>query len=221
MHSACVRRSNKASMNIEDKVRQLHADDMNDEYIARLLCIDVAAVRAALSDPRYKYPEPAPRPKYPPKKLTRRQWQRQHVKNLVADRVKRDAAVRKQVLADIPERHKAMVGLVLDGLSARKIQERLKIPHTDKWVSNLMRNYLGPVERTTNSYDNQIHPNMRPYIHSCLEQRGKDRYTCERCGDHQTESCEIHHTKYEGATIYDLQYVCRSCNLARAGQGIS
>ena len=54
------------------------------------------------------------------------------------------------------------------------------------------------------------HP-MRQYILYCLQKIGKDFYHCEECGRNMKK--QIHHKKYDGATIYDLAIVCQSCNL--------
>jgi 5-methylcytosine-specific restriction endonuclease McrA len=63
-----------------------------------------------------------------------------------------------------------------------------------------------------NSLDNQIQ-GLRPYILALMEDEGRDFNTCEYCGKHIPDNhFEIHHTRYEGATYYDLMIVCRSCN---------
>jgi 5-methylcytosine-specific restriction endonuclease McrA len=41
----------------------------------------------------------------------------------------------------------------------------------------------------------------------------KDPHTCEECGKHtSSKRMYMHHTKYVGATLYDLMFVCQSCN---------
>lgn len=62
------------------------------------------------------------------------------------------------------------------------------------------------------SADNQIE-HLRPYILFLMEQEGRDFTECELCGDDiEGGQFEIHHTKYDGATYYDLRIVCKSCN---------
>jgi hypothetical protein len=54
---------------------------------------------------------------------------------------------------------------------------------------------------------------LRWIILAMMKREGRNFTQCELCtvripkGHH-----EIHHTKYEGATYYDLRIVCRSCN---------
>lgn len=56
---------------------------------------------------------------------------------------------------------------------------------------------------------------LRWIIRAMMKQEGRDFTQCELCpakipqGKHN-----IHHTKYEGATYYDLRIVCAKCNNA-------
>ena len=55
---------------------------------------------------------------------------------------------------------------------------------------------------------------IRPYIDAIFKADKRDLTTCELCGKRIPEGKhQLHHTKYEGATIYDLKIVCCSCNL--------
>jgi hypothetical protein len=59
---------------------------------------------------------------------------------------------------------------------------------------------------------NQIE-NLRPYILFLMEQEGRDFEQCELCPNRiQPDEYEIHHSRYDGATYYDLRIVCTSCN---------
>lgn len=51
------------------------------------------------------------------------------------------------------------------------------------------------------------------------ETLNKDPSVCGLCG----EKCKtmIHHTKYDGATLYDLLLICNSCNNLKANRGIA
>lgn len=65
------------------------------------------------------------------------------------------------------------------------------------------------------SKDNRLDPVMRDYIVAIFKQWKRNFRKCEYKGcDIPKGKYEIHHTKYEGATIYDLQIVCRKCNAA-------
>lgn len=61
--------------------------------------------------------------------------------------------------------------------------------------------------------DDKARSTLRPYIMECFRRMGKDLNKCEQCGSTE-KKLDIHHTKYDGATVYDLQLVCRSCNLS-------
>jgi len=46
-----------------------------------------------------------------------------------------------------------------------------------------------------------------------MKRDGRDFNQCELCPVYIPDGkYEIHHTKYEGATYYDLRIVCSSCN---------
>lgn len=50
---------------------------------------------------------------------------------------------------------------------------------------------------------------------------GLDPNTCQFCEVEVPHGCDIHHTKYEGATIFDLRFVCRRCNLQPENMGLA
>lgn len=54
--------------------------------------------------------------------------------------------------------------------------------------------------------------NLLVYIRVLFKKQGKDFYTCEMCGKKSKKKLDIHHTKYENATINDLKIVCHKCN---------
>lgn len=112
------------------------------------------------------------------------------------------------------ERDQKIIDLTLKGLCARKIKERLKLDITVRAIQRVVSKNLGHRPPNANSYDYQITGVLRDYVLFCLKRLGKDPYMCEICHEPQVKKCDIHHTKYAGSTIYDLQYVCRTCNLS-------
>jgi hypothetical protein len=50
-----------------------------------------------------------------------------------------------------------------------------------------------------------------------IHRLGKDPNLCELCG--RAGKMDIHHTKYEGATLYDLVFACRRCNTKAENKG--
>jgi hypothetical protein len=58
--------------------------------------------------------------------------------------------------------------------------------------------------------------NLRPYVVGLMELEGRDFEHCELCTSViPPNKYDIHHTKYDGATYYDLMIVCRKCNTAQ------
>lgn len=56
--------------------------------------------------------------------------------------------------------------------------------------------------------------NIINYVRAIFKAQGRDMTKCEMCGVKlHTEKPIIHHGKYEGATLKDLQIVCQKCNL--------
>ena len=57
------------------------------------------------------------------------------------------------------------------------------------------------------------------YIKAILKSQGRDFSKCELCGA-KLKKPVIHHTKYEGATMNDIQIICQSCNLKKENTGL-
>lgn len=119
------------------------------------------------------------------------------------------------------ERDRQIIELAQRGLSASKIKSRLGLSITLRSVQRVIVRELPPRPDNRNSGLYAINPNFMPHIKECLRRLGKDSHFCEICEEKQEVPCDIHHTKYEGATIYDLQYVCRSCNLSYVNTGLA
>lgn len=134
--------------------------------------------------------------------------------------------MKRRTQKPLSERDRQIIDLTLTGISAKKIKERLNLGITVRSIQRVREKRLGK-KRSPNtevkfvSKYNQIDPRIRPHVEYCLEQLGKNPYVCEICEERQFRKCDIHHTKYENATIYDLQWVCRSCNLSFANTGLA
>ena len=63
--------------------------------------------------------------------------------------------------------------------------------------------------------------NLYPYVLSLMQKEGRNFDICELCKQETRGNFEIHHTKYNGATYYDLRIVCRSCNKKPENIGLS
>lgn len=65
---------------------------------------------------------------------------------------------------------------------------------------------------------------LRPYIVALMQQQGRldssHSAVSELCHEWATPY-ELHHTRYEGATYYDLLVVCRSCNRIEENVGLN
>jgi 5-methylcytosine-specific restriction endonuclease McrA len=70
-----------------------------------------------------------------------------------------------------------------------------------------------------NNWDNRSE--ILSLIWALFDKWEKFKGKCEDCGNALArEAAKIHHTKYEGATIYDLQIVCQKCNTATRNRGL-
>ena len=65
--------------------------------------------------------------------------------------------------------------------------------------------------RLTNDGLGSVNSPMRQYVLACLTKLGHDLYKCAYCAK-PLKKPQIHHTKYDGATVYDLVIACQSCN---------
>ena len=119
------------------------------------------------------------------------------------------------------DRDAKILELAKSGLPAAKIKERLNLSITPESIGHIVRKHLGPAPKGGNSRKHKIPWFMRRHVIACMIMLGKDPHTCEICKEIQDTPCDIHHTKYEGATVYDLQFVCRSCNLSWANKGLA
>lgn len=69
---------------------------------------------------------------------------------------------------------------------------------------------------------NRVHSTLREVVLAMMEREGKDFSYCE-LGRHRIKDgrFDLHHTKYEGATYYDLQIACRKHNTAQENRFLS
>ena len=58
------------------------------------------------------------------------------------------------------------------------------------------------------------------YLRPMLKRLGKDFNWCEYCGIGTNGKSVVHHTKYDGATLYDLDVICNRCNLQTENKGL-
>lgn len=75
---------------------------------------------------------------------------------------------------------------------------------------------LGPKHRLRGkSTEHRLAPGaFRDAVIFTLKQQGREFDKCEWCGEpFKDGKYQLHHTKYEGATIDDLMIVCQPCNL--------
>lgn len=52
-----------------------------------------------------------------------------------------------------------------------------------------------------------LYRDIIPYL---MRKIGKDPLMCEQC--EKIGKTVIHHSLYEGCTLYDLQFICQRCN---------
>jgi 5-methylcytosine-specific restriction endonuclease McrA len=67
----------------------------------------------------------------------------------------------------------------------------------------------------------QYNGSFRDIVIYCMTEKGQDPNVCFECGDKLTEvTRQIHHLKYDGATIADLRFGCSRCNNQEKYQNI-
>jgi hypothetical protein len=70
------------------------------------------------------------------------------------------------------------------------------------------------------SVENQL-SHLRPIILAMMRREGRNFKWCE-LGHHPLKGrLTLHHTKYEGATYYDLQIACYSCQMKAENKNLS
>lgn len=108
------------------------------------------------------------------------------------------------------------------GLSASKIRLKLTLPIGTRQVQRLIADHRGPVPKDSGRQhmDEFGSGAFRSIVEQLMVARGLDPHVCGICKVRQLRKCDIHHLKYDGATIEDVIFACRSCNLAREQKGL-
>lgn len=116
-----------------------------------------------------------------------------------------------------------IIELSIEGLSAAKIRERLTLPITTRQVQRIIASRRGPMPTDSHRevMDGFGSGALRSIVMQLLIAKGLDPHVCGICGVRQLKVCDLHHTKYDNATIHDVIFACRSCNLARQQKGLS
>lgn len=113
-----------------------------------------------------------------------------------------------------------MIEMAREGYSASTIKDVLKLSCTVRHIQRLIQPYrpVRPVpERVSGDHLSAV---MRDIITQLLVEKGHHPKICGVCGLPQYRDCDIHHLKYEGATLDDLVFACRKCNNAPANVGL-
>lgn len=75
-------------------------------------------------------------------------------------------------------------------------------------------NFNPDIMNTPKSIAHRLSRQMREIVLTMMRKEGRDFTRCQLCPARITGAPDIHHTKYDGATYYDLLLVCRKCNSA-------
>lgn len=204
------------AISLTNDLKRFIAAEMSDTYISQFLQVDVAVVERARRGEYPPDPDPVVKSKRSPKTepIRKRPSEREATTKLVPA-----SRPFPSFTPDMTDGDR-IIALTKHGLSARKIQRYLSQPYSLRQINVYATKVLGPPRKGNNSSAHWIGPTFMPYVEYCLKQLGKDKYVCELCWDSVPKGCVVHHTKYEGATIYDLMYICTSCNLARENKGL-
>jgi hypothetical protein len=168
--------------------------EMGDAYIAQHLNVDVNVVALARAG---VYPVDEP------KQSRQRTATKPRRPDSPVPRLRGDETVRE---------------LIERGLSAEKIRKRLGPTTTARQIQRFGKKLFGSSPPGTRVSEDAF-GNVYPYVEECLRRLGRNPYWCVVCEETQPKRCIIHHTKYDGATIYDLVYACTSCNNSRMNRG--
>jgi hypothetical protein len=118
---------------------------------------------------------------------------------------------------------KEIVELWNDGKSARQIVEELDLPITVRQVQRIGAELGNRKLRASGRLraDQDFVSLFRPIIEPLMIKNGQDPHKCALCGKESEEKLTIHHTKYAGATIYDLVFACWSCQHLASNHGLA
>lgn len=119
------------------------------------------------------------------------------------------------------ERDEQIVKLTIEGMSAAKVKQKLNLPISVRAIQRVAAKHVGASGTNKNGAAYFIPAFFMPLIHTLLAELGLNRYECGICHDLVPKGCIVHHTKYEGVTIFDLMYVCVSCNNSRTNVGLA
>jgi hypothetical protein len=118
-----------------------------------------------------------------------------------------------------------IIAMAKDGASASTIKTVLDLPITVRQVQRIVAQHVKRQRERNGRLDQDKlgaqGSAWRSIIEQLLEQRGHNKRKCDLCGKWQPRDCDVHHKKYEGATLDDLCYVCRKCNLAPSNVGLA
>lgn len=113
----------------------------------------------------------------------------------------------------------------MQGFGPAEIIEKLGLAISKRQVQRIVakRGLSRPINPRRGRLDeDNLEPMLRELVEYCLiHYRNLDPYVCSDCGRRMKKKCDIHHTKYEGATIYDLEYLCRRCNTSLRNTGLA
>lgn len=113
------------------------------------------------------------------------------------------------------ERNNLIVARYNQGVRCTKIATEFSL--TPRTVQRIVRDRLGTpaANRKGKSLDFQL-GHLREIVIELLRQQHRLFDKCEICNDPIPKGkFDLHHTKYEGATINDLLIVCRACNVSQ------
>lgn len=113
-----------------------------------------------------------------------------------------------------------MIELAQQGYSARDIKESLHLACGVRHVQRLIKPYRPERLKAPTRHPGDALGPIHDILTQLMEQKGLNPKVCGLCGLPQFKKCDIHHTKYEGATLDDLMFVCRKCNTAPRNVGL-
>lgn len=157
-----------------------------------------------------------------PNKCTGAQW---NISRPKQNRLVRyELLIHNEMVMITSEDYENICDLYVEGLGPAAIIERLGLSIGKRRIQRIVkeRGLTKPHERGGRLDSDSLGtgPLSQIIMQTMVEVRGLDPHLCSQCGRRMVKRCDIHHTKYAGATVYDLVFLCRRCNTSPQNVGL-
>ena len=106
---------------------------------------------------------------------------------------------------------KAVAHVAAGKKTIRTMEDYAQRPQRRTTIENMPREPRDHILTTNPLYEIILH---------VLTKRGRDLNKCELCGGSFNGRPNLHHTKYDGATVDDIRIVCSKCDKQPENKGL-